>query len=30
VAPAPVVLIPFLDTDVHDMGGLAVIGRYLL
>jgi anion-transporting ArsA/GET3 family ATPase len=29
VAPAPVVRIPFLRTDVHDLTGLAEIARYL-
>jgi len=29
VAPAPVVRVPFLDTDVHDLEGLALVGRYL-
>ncbi len=29
VAPAPVVRVPFLDTDVHDLDGLAEIGRWL-
>jgi anion-transporting ArsA/GET3 family ATPase len=29
VAPAPVVLVPFLDTDVHDIDGLTAIGSYL-
>jgi anion-transporting ArsA/GET3 family ATPase len=29
VMPAPVVRVPFLDTDVHDLEGLAAIGKYL-
>ena len=29
VAPAPVLRVPFLQTDVHDLGGLAEIARYL-
>jgi len=29
VAPAPVVRVPFLDTDVHDLDGLAAVGRHL-
>ena len=29
VSPAPVVRVPFLDTDVHDLEGLAAIGTYL-
>jgi anion-transporting ArsA/GET3 family ATPase len=29
VAPAPVVRVPFLQTDVHDLDGLAAIGRHL-
>lgn len=29
IAPSPVVLVPFLDTDVHDLGGLARIGSHL-
>jgi len=29
VAPAPVVRVPFLQTDVHDLDGLDEIGRYL-
>ncbi|MGH9245774.1 MAG: ArsA family ATPase [Acidimicrobiales bacterium] len=29
VAPAPVVRLPFLRSDVHDLGGLTEIGRYL-
>jgi anion-transporting ArsA/GET3 family ATPase len=29
VAPAPVIRVPFLDTDVHDLDGLAAVGRYL-
>jgi anion-transporting ArsA/GET3 family ATPase len=30
VAPAPVVRVPLLDDDVHDLGGLAIVGSYLL
>lgn len=30
VAPAPVVRIPFLSTDVHDLDGLAVIAEHLV
>lgn len=30
VAPAPVVRVPLLDDDVHDLEGLALIGRHLL
>jgi anion-transporting ArsA/GET3 family ATPase len=30
VAPAPVVRVPLLDDDVHDLDGLATIGSYLL
>jgi anion-transporting ArsA/GET3 family ATPase len=29
VSPAPVVRVPFLQTDVHDLDGLAEVGRYL-
>lgn len=29
VAPAPVLRVPFLQTDVHDLDGLAEVGRYL-
>jgi anion-transporting ArsA/GET3 family ATPase len=29
VAPAPVVRVPFLATDVHDLDGLAELGRHL-
>jgi anion-transporting ArsA/GET3 family ATPase len=29
VAPAPVVRVPFLPSDVHDLDGLAAVGRYL-
>ena len=29
VAPAPVVTVPFLRSDVHDLDGLAEIGRHL-
>jgi anion-transporting ArsA/GET3 family ATPase len=29
VAPAPVVRVPFLDTDIHDLDGLLAIGRHL-
>jgi anion-transporting ArsA/GET3 family ATPase len=29
VAPAPVIRIPFLQTDVHDLDGLGEIARYL-
>jgi hypothetical protein len=29
VAPAPVVKVPFLDTDVHDLDGLALVGTHL-
>jgi anion-transporting ArsA/GET3 family ATPase len=29
VAPAPVVRVPFLDTDVHDLDGLAEVGEHL-
>jgi anion-transporting ArsA/GET3 family ATPase len=30
VAPAPVVRVPFLRSDVHDLEGLAEVGKYLL
>jgi len=30
VEPAPVVRVPFLDDDVHDLGGLAVVARHLV
>ncbi len=30
VAPAPVVRVPFLSTDVHDLDGLAVVASHLL
>ncbi|HEX9991559.1 MAG TPA: ArsA family ATPase [Acidimicrobiales bacterium] len=30
VRPAPVVLVPFLGSDVHDLDGLAEVGRHLL
>ena len=30
VAPAPVVRVPFLRSDVHDLEGLAEVGEYLL
>jgi hypothetical protein len=30
VAPAPVVRVPFLKEDVHDLGGLALVARHLL
>jgi anion-transporting ArsA/GET3 family ATPase len=29
VASAPVVLVPFLETDVHDLDGMAEVARYL-
>jgi anion-transporting ArsA/GET3 family ATPase len=29
VAPAPVIKVPFLDSDVHDLDGLALVGAYL-
>jgi len=29
VASAPVVLVPFLETDVHDLDGLAAVAGYL-
>jgi anion-transporting ArsA/GET3 family ATPase len=30
VAPAPVVRVPFLPTDVHDLDGLAEVAHFLL
>jgi len=30
VAPAPVVRVPFLDSDVHDVEGLGEVARYLV
>ncbi|MGO9582533.1 MAG: ArsA family ATPase [Acidimicrobiales bacterium] len=30
VAPAPVVRVPFLKEDVHDLDGLQIVARYLL
>ncbi len=30
VEPSPVVQVPFLDDDVHDLGGLAVVARHLV
>jgi anion-transporting ArsA/GET3 family ATPase len=30
VAPAPVVRVPLLDDDIHDLGGLSQVGRFLL
>ena len=30
VAPAPVVRVPFLSEDVHDIEGLRVVARYLV
>src|SRR5207248_3300285 len=30
VAPAPVVRVPFLDSDVHDVKGLGAVARYLV
>jgi len=30
VAPAPIVRVPLLDDDVHDLAGLALVGRHLL
>ena len=30
VAPAPVVRVPFLPTDVHDLAGLTDLARYLV
>ena len=30
VAPAPVVRVPFLSTDVHDLGGLSAVAAHLL
>ena len=29
VRPAPVIKVPFLPSDVHDLAGLDEIGRYL-
>jgi hypothetical protein len=29
VAPAPVVRVPFLDSDVHDLDGLAAVAAHL-
>jgi anion-transporting ArsA/GET3 family ATPase len=29
IAPAPVIRVPFLDTDVHDLDGLALLRAYL-
>jgi hypothetical protein len=29
VAPAPVIRVPFLDSDVHDLHGLALVGAHL-
>ena len=29
VRPAPLVRVPFLPTDVHDLQGLAELGKYL-
>ena len=29
VAPAPVVRVPFLETDVHDLDGLSEVARHL-
>ena len=29
VAPAPVVRVPFLATDVHDLDGLTTVGSHL-
>jgi hypothetical protein len=29
VAPAPVVRVPFLSTDVHDLDGLAAVAQHL-
>ena len=29
VAPAPVIKVPFLDSDVHDLDGLGLVGAYL-
>jgi anion-transporting ArsA/GET3 family ATPase len=29
VAPAPVIRVPFLRSDVHDLEGLALVGSYL-
>jgi hypothetical protein len=30
VAPAPVVRVPFLSEDVHDLDGLEIVVRHLL
>jgi hypothetical protein len=30
VAPAPVVRVPFLSTDVHDVGGLTALAAHML
>ena len=30
VAPAPVIRVPFLRTDVHDLDGLSEVGNHLL
>ena len=30
VAPAPVVRVPFLEEDVHDLDGLKIVARHLL
>jgi hypothetical protein len=30
VAPAPVVKVPFLEEDVHDLEGLRIVARHLL
>ena len=30
VAPAPVVRVPFLPTDVHDLDGLAEVAGHML
>ena len=29
MAPAPVIRVPFLKTDVHDLTGLAIVGDHL-
>ena len=29
VAPAPIIYVPFLRSDVHDLDGLAEIGTHL-
>jgi anion-transporting ArsA/GET3 family ATPase len=29
VDPSPVIRVPFLQTDVHDLGGLAIVGDHL-